>query len=97
MDAEDKKLEDEIKECCLGKNKGDKARCVRSDDRSKAYCHELISLMPWLGPHIAKRIDQGSTLRMVKCAIPAIKIKGGYSPQNIMDDKMKLFTGGVTT
>ena len=67
------------------------------DDRFKAYFHELISMIPWLGPHITKRSNQGSALKMVKYARVTITIKVGYSPGNMMDDQMKLFTGGVTT
>lgn len=93
-----KKMEDKIEEDFLSK----KIRVKRQDayghyDRFKAYRHELISLMPWLGPHIAKHIDQCSTLQTVKCTMLTVTIKGGCSPGNMMDDKMKLFTGGATT
>jgi len=63
----------------------------------KDYCHEFISLMPLLGSHITKKIDQGSTLQMVKCAMLTVTIKGGYFSGNMMDDRMKLYTGGATT
>ena len=66
------------------------------DDSVKAYCHELVSLMPWLGPHIAKCSDQGNTLQMVKCAMLTTKIEGGDSPRTLMEDRMKLYMGGAT-
>lgn len=98
VDTEVKKLEDEIKEYFLGK----KIRVIRQDvyerdDRFKAYHQELISLMPWLGPHITKHIDQGSVLQMIKCMMPIVTIKGGFSPGNMIGDRMKLHTGGATT
>jgi len=51
-------MEDEIKKYFLRKN----TRMVRHgvcnhNDRVKAYCRELISLMPWLGLHISKHND----------------------------------------
>jgi len=67
-------------------------RVIRHDDRFKAYLHELINLMPWLGPHIAKHIDQGSALQMVKCTMPTVTIKCGYSSGNMMNDRMKFYT-----
>jgi len=58
VDAEVKKLEDEIKEYFLT----EKARMIRQDVYDQAnmfenYRHELISLMPWLGLHISKHSD----------------------------------------
>jgi len=55
VEAEVKKLEDEIKEDFLDK----KTRVIKQGvydhvDKFGGYCHELISLMPWLGLHIAK-------------------------------------------
>jgi len=96
--VEVKKMEDEIMKYFLGKN----TRLVRQgmydpDDRVKTYCHELISLMPWLGLHIPKHSDHGSTLKMVKCTMLTVTIKGGDSPETMMEDKMELYMGGATT
>ena len=57
VDTEVMKLEDEIKEYFLGK----RTRVITQDmynhdDKFKTYCRELINLMPWLGPHVTKRI-----------------------------------------
>lgn len=98
MDTEVKKLEDKIKEDFLRK----KTRVIRQDaydhdGRFKAYYRKLISLMPWIGPHITKRVDQGSALQMVKCTMLTVTINGGYFLGNIMDDRMKLHMGGATT
>ena len=81
MHAKVKKMEDEIKKDFLCK----KTKMIRQgacdpDDRVKAYCRELIRLMPCLGPHIAKFSDQGSVLQVVKCTIPAITMEGEDSP-----------------
>ena len=98
MEAEVKMLENEIKQACLV----DKPRMARQGVydhtyKFENYCHELISLMPWLGPHIAKYSDQGSALQMVKCTMPTIIRKAGYFLGNMMDVRMKLYTGGETT
>lgn len=58
MDVEVKKLEDEIKEEFLVK----RTRMIRQGthdhtDKFKNYHCELVRLMPWLGPHIAKHSD----------------------------------------
>ena len=55
VDTEVKKLEGEIKEYFLS----EKSRVIRQDvhdhdNRFEAYRCELISLVPWLGPHITK-------------------------------------------
>ena len=68
MNAEVKKLENEIKEAFIV----EKTRMVRQGvydhiDRSENYCHELVSLLPWLGPHITKCSDQGNAFEVVKC------------------------------
>lgn len=65
--------------------------------RLKAYFHELIIMMPWLGPHIAKRNGQGSKLQVLKYTMPTIIVKGRDSLSNMMNDRMKLFTSGETT
>lgn len=67
------------------------------DNKFEAYHYELIRLMPCLGLHITKRINQGSVLQMIKFAMPLVTMKGGNFPGNVMDDRMKLYTGGVTT
>ena len=58
MEEKFKKLEDEIKEDFLDK----KTRVIKQGahdhvDKFEEYRHELISMMPWLGLHIAKCID----------------------------------------
>lgn len=98
VNAEVKKLEDEIKKYFLNK----KTRMVRQEARDqndgvKAYCHKLISLMPWLGPHITNHSDQGSALQMVKCAISIVTIQGGDFPGTMTKYMRELYTGGVTT
>lgn len=55
--VEVKKLEDEIKEYVLDKkNKVIRQYVHDHADEFEDYHHELISLMPWLGPHITKKI-----------------------------------------
>jgi len=98
MDAKVKNLEDEIEEDFLT----EKTRMVRQGvydhaDKFENYCCEFISLMPWLGPHIAKHSDQGSALQMVKCVMPTITIQGGDSLGTMTKDMMELYTGGATT
>ena len=98
MEVEVKKLEDAIKAHFLDKE----TKVIRQGgydhtDKFKDYHYKLISLMPWLGPHITKQIDQGSALQMVKCVKSIVTIKGGYFPGNMMYDRMKLYTGDVTT
>jgi len=70
MDIEGKKLEDEIKEAFLVK----KPKVVRQGayahtNKLENYHRELVSLLPWLGPHIAKCSDQGSALQIVECVM----------------------------
>ena len=81
MDAEIKKLENEIKEAFLIK----KMRMARQGayshtEKLENYHHELVSLLPWLRPHLAKRSDQGSTVQIVECAMPITTMKDGDSP-----------------
>lgn len=81
MDVEVKKLEDEIKEAFFIK----KPRMVRQGAynhtvKFEHYHCELVSLLPWLEPHIAKHSDQGNTLQVVKCVIPTTTMEGGDSP-----------------
>lgn len=81
MDVEVKKQEDEIKEEFLVK----KPRVVRQGaydhtEKLDNYCRELVSLLPWLGPHITKCSDQGSMLQVIKCARLTTTMEGGYSP-----------------
>ena len=66
-------------------------------DKFENYRHELISLMPWLGPHIVKHSNQGSALQMVKCAMPTVIIKGGDSSGTMTEDRMELYMGGAAT
>jgi len=71
MDAEFKKLGDEIKEAFLVENLGmlwqGPYKCVNN---LEDYHDELVSLFPWLGPHITKQSIQGSTLQVVMCIVP---------------------------
>jgi len=98
VEVEVKKVEDDIMEDFLDK----KTRVIRQGVHDHAnkfedYCYELISLMPWLGPHITKRINQGGMLQMIKCSTPLVAIKGGYFLGKVMDDWMKPYTGGAAT
>lgn len=98
METEVKKLEDEIKEEFFV----EESRMVRQGaydhiDKFEHYRCELVSLLPWLGPHITKRIDQGSMLHIVKCMMPTITMEGGDSPRTMMEDGMELHMGGATT
>ena len=98
MDAEVKKLENEIKEAIIV----EKSRMVRQGayshiDKLESYRRELVSLLLWLGPHIAKCSDQGSTLQKAKCAMSIVTIKGGDSSGTMMEDWMELYKGGVAT
>ena len=78
---------DEIKKDFLCKNiKMVRQGACDHNDKVKAYCRELISLMPWLGPHIVNHNDQGSTLQVIKYVMPTIIIKGRDSLDNIMND-----------
>ena len=63
MEVEFKKLEDEIKEAFLDKKTRVIKRCAHDHvDKFGDYCRELISLMPWLRPHIATQINHGGAL-----------------------------------
>jgi len=71
MDTEVKRLENEIKKAFLV----DKPRMGRQGvfdhaDELEDYHRELVSLLPWLGPHIAKCSNQGSALQMIERAVP---------------------------
>ena len=58
MDAEVKKLENEIKEAFLVKKSRMARQGVYSDiDKLESYRRELVSLMSWLRPHLTKRSD----------------------------------------
>jgi len=98
VEAKVKKLEDEIKEYFLDK----KIRMIKQSannhiDKFRDYHHELISLMPWLGPYITTRINHDDALQMIKCATLPVTIKGGYFTRKVMDDQMKPYTGGMAT
>jgi len=98
MDAEVKKMEDEIKEEFLTEN----TRMVRQGaydhaDKFEHYHCELVSLLPWLRPHITKLSDQGSTLQVVKWTMPTTTMEGGDSLQTMVEDRMDLHIGGATT
>lgn len=81
MEIEVKKMENEIKEAILV----EKPRMARQGayshtNKLKSYHHELVRLLPWLGPHITKHSDQGNTLQIVECAMPIITMKDEDSP-----------------
>ena len=67
------------------------------DDRVKSYCRKLISLMPWLGPHIIKRINQADVLQRIRCATHLVMVKGRYFLEGMLDDWRKPHIGGVVT
>ena len=67
MDAKVKTLDDEIKEEFLV----EKTRIVRQVaydhiGKFENYRYEFVSLMPWLGPHISKRINHDGMLYTIK-------------------------------
>ena len=98
VDVEVKKLEDEINEAFLI----EKLRMVRQSvydhtDKLEEYRHELVSLLPWLGPYIAERSDEGSALQVVKCAVPIMTMEGGDSLRTRVEDRMEPHKGGTTT
>jgi len=52
-------LEDKIRDKFLDKNTTVIKHGVHDHaDKLEDYPHKLMSLMPWLGPHITKRINQ---------------------------------------
>jgi len=68
VEAEVKKLEDEIEKDFLDKE----TRVIKQGahnhvDKFGDYRPKLISLMPCIGPHIPKRIDHGGALQMIRC------------------------------
>jgi len=98
MDVKVKKLENEIREEFLF----EKPRMVRQRaydhiNRLENYQHELVSLPPQLGPHIAKCSDQGSALQVVKCMMLITTMEGVDSLRTMMEDGMEPRMGGVTT
>ena len=66
-------------------------------DKFEDYHYKLISLMPWLGPHITKRINQGDALQRIRCATPPVMVKGRYFPGRMLDDWRKLHISGMAT
>jgi len=98
MDAEIKRLENEIKQACLI----DKPRMTRQgvDDRTTRleYCHqEFMTLLPWLRPHLTKHSNQGSALHMVEHVAPAVTREIEKFLQTILEGKLKSRTSGATT
>lgn len=90
MDAEVKGLENEIKQACLV----DKPRMARQgvDDNTNEledYHQELISLLPWLGPHITKRSNQGNALHTVECATPTVSRVIKDFSQTLLEGEME--------
>lgn len=51
-------------------------------DELKDYRRELVSLLPWLGPHIAKRGSQGSAFQILEHEVPITMMVDEDSLQN---------------
>ena len=66
-------------------------------DKLESYHRELVSMFPWLRPHLAKRSDQGSAVPIVECAMLITTRDNGDSPRTMVEDKMKPHTGGAPT
>ena len=97
LKAEAKKLEDGIKKDFLNKEPRMTKKGVHDHiDIFGDYRRDLISLMPWIGPHITKQINHGGAMPMIKCATRPTIIKSRYIPGKVMDDRMKLYTSGMT-
>lgn len=93
-----KKLEDEIRDEFLDK----KTTVIKwgthdHDDKLEDYHRELISLMPWFGPHITKRINQGVALQRIRCTTRPVMVKGRYFLERMLDDRRKPHIGDVAT
>lgn len=98
LEVEAKKLEDEIKKDFLDKEPRMTKQGVHDHlEELGDYCQELISLMPWVGPHITNRINHGGAMLMIKCETQPVIMKYGYVPGKLMDDQMKPYTGGAVT
>lgn len=66
-------------------------------DKWEDYHQELVSLLSWLGPHIAKRNNQGSTLQNVERVVPIITMIDKDSLRTTEKDDMEPHMGGATT
>jgi len=98
VEVEVKKLEDQIRDDFLDKKTMVTKQGVHDHaNKLEDYYHELISLMPWLGPHITKRINQGDALQRIRCMMPPIMVKGRYFLGRMLDDQRKPHTSGATT
>lgn len=94
MDAEVKKLEDEIKESFLV----EKPRVVwqgahTHSDKWENYRRKLISLLPWFGPYITQRSNQESALQPVERTTRTAE----DFLWTILRGEMELRMGGATT
>ena len=68
VEAEVKKLEEEIKNDFLDKKIGVIKQGVHDYiDKFGDYHRDLISLMPWIGPYITRGITHGCEMQMIKC------------------------------
>lgn len=56
------------------------------------YRRELISLLPWLGPHITKHSNQGSVLQIVEHAAPITMMTDEDFPWSILEGEMEFHT-----
>lgn len=66
-------------------------------DKFGDYHRDLISLMPWIGPRITKRITNGGMMQMVKCMMQVVRLKEELLQGEANDDWVNPFTGGRTT
>lgn len=57
----------------------------------------MVSLLLWLGPHIAKHSNQSSALQIVECAMPITTMVDEDSSQTMLEDGIDPYTGGATT
>lgn len=98
MDTEVKKLENEMKEAFLD----EKPRMARQGmyshtDKLESYHRELVSLLPWLRLHLAKRSDEGSALKILQCTMPITTMEDGDSLRTMIEDEMEPRNGGAAT
>ena len=98
MDVKVKNMENKIKEAFLI----EKPRMARqyADDHTNEledYHQELISLLPWLGPHITKCSNSGNALQTIERVAQTVARLIEDFLRTILEGKMDTRTGGVTT
>lgn len=97
MDTEVKGLLNEIKgEFLVNRQRMARQGTYDHTNELKEYHRELVSLLPWLGPHITKCNNQGSTLQMVKRAVPIATITDEDFPRTMLEDGREPCTSGAT-